>query len=238
MRPATYESEEEAERLLEYFRGPTGQLQNTVFALVSPDGERTLSRTGRGPNFAFEDADAMTAELEAIAERYEPTDEADERSLPTLPDLRLALNVASCDSLPLVVGVLRHEEKASDRAKAKAAAELRAHLNALCYDEHAIGRAHYVIVEGDDGLREFEGFDAKADVLVLGPDAYGVEASVLTALHSEDDELVERAVESFDAYRPAQKDQRDHVRAARRAGIEWESQIPSTDARGGNRREE
>lgn len=232
VRPATYESEEEAKFLLDLFGGAGGQLQNTIFAVLAPDGRTRLARSGRGPSFAFTDGDDMARELERMAERFEPSDEAASRSLPTVTDLRLGLNVAACDSLPLVVGVLRHDDDASDDERAAADNALRARLAALCFDERSIGRAHYVVVEGDEGLRAFEGFegvDAEADVFLLAPDAYGIEAKVLAATKSTGEKLVPDVVTGLNGYRPRAKDARSHVRNARRAGIEWESELPVTD---------
>lgn len=236
MRPASYESEQEAEFLLELFSRGGDQLQNTIFALLAPGGSEKLARTGRGPSFAFDDAEGMARELMLIAKRFDPSKEATERSLPTLPDLRLALNVAACDSLPLVVGVLRHDDDASKRERSKADAELRGHLAELCFDERAIGRAHYVVVEGDTGLRAFDGFDAKSDVFVLAPGAYGIEAAVLAATRSADDECVDHAVAGLDRYAAVEKEARAHVRAARQLGIEWESKLPITDDKASKRK--
>ncbi|QDU82980.1 hypothetical protein Pla163_00750 [Planctomycetes bacterium Pla163] len=173
----------------------------------------------------------MASELVRVSKNYEPSKAAKEPALPTLPDLRLALNVAACDSLALVVGVLRLDEDASQRERQDADAALRGRLAALCFDEHALGRAHYVIVEGDEGLRAFDGFDAKADVFVLAPDAYGIEAKVLAASLATEKDLVVRAVEALDSYAPETKDAAAHLRAARRAGIEWETEIPITDSK-------
>ena len=44
-RLATYENKEEAEYLGRIFRGRSGQLENTVFCIMSPDGKDRLVRT-------------------------------------------------------------------------------------------------------------------------------------------------------------------------------------------------
>ena len=52
-RLATYESKEEAEYLSRIFRGRSGQLENTVFCIMSPDGKDKLVRSGRSPGWSF-----------------------------------------------------------------------------------------------------------------------------------------------------------------------------------------
>ena len=49
VRLATYESEDEAAYLRSFAAGRSGQLENTVFCILSPDGEEKLIRAARGP---------------------------------------------------------------------------------------------------------------------------------------------------------------------------------------------
>src|ERR1051326_844690 len=84
IRCATYEDKEEAEYLAQVFRGRMGTLENTVFAILSPDGMLYLARPGRGPNFAFANAKEMAQKMHAMAAQYRPL-EAD-RALPAMKD--------------------------------------------------------------------------------------------------------------------------------------------------------
>ena len=115
MRPATYESQAEADALVELFSDREGRLRNTVFAMLTPDGRRAIGRTGRSPSFVFESAEDMAAGMREIASHYEPKKklENEARALPTIANLRLALNVAACDALPVIVGTLG--KKASEK---------------------------------------------------------------------------------------------------------------------------
>lgn len=54
MRLATYENKEEGAFLESVFTGRSGKLENTVFALLEPDGKTRLSRAGRGPHRILE----------------------------------------------------------------------------------------------------------------------------------------------------------------------------------------
>ncbi|MCP4093415.1 MAG: hypothetical protein GY747_08200 [Planctomycetes bacterium] len=53
VRLASYENEQESEYLKKLYRGRTGELNNTTFALVAPDGKTLLAPAGRGPEFVI-----------------------------------------------------------------------------------------------------------------------------------------------------------------------------------------
>src|SRR5437763_12248202 len=103
VRLATYEDKEEADYLVQVFRGRLGTLENTVFAVLSPDGKKYLARPGRGPNFAFANSKDMADQMRNMAAQYKPADV--ERTLPAMKDFRVSLNVAACDNMPVVVAV-------------------------------------------------------------------------------------------------------------------------------------
>jgi hypothetical protein len=101
IRPQTYENAEEAKVLASYFRGRSGQLENTVFCIFSPDGKTKLCRSGRSPKMGFRDSKDMASFMIITSSKYKPKKEI--TSLPFLEDVRLGLNVASCDLRPLVI---------------------------------------------------------------------------------------------------------------------------------------
>src|SRR5947207_2757941 len=103
----TYESAEEGKFLESVFRGGSGQLENTVFTFLAPDGVTPLSRAGRSPNHLFrgspdETVRAMAQAMKEMSQKY-AGDSTVARQVPYLVDLRRGLNVAACDLLPLVV---------------------------------------------------------------------------------------------------------------------------------------
>ena len=63
VRPATYESATEGKLLLSLFRGRIGNLENSVFALLGPDGKERLTKTGRSPGMLFKTAAQMAERL-------------------------------------------------------------------------------------------------------------------------------------------------------------------------------
>ncbi|MAJ27934.1 hypothetical protein CBD41_00845, partial [bacterium TMED181] len=48
-RLSTYEDHAEGELLKKLFRGRSGELENTVFVILAPDGKTRLSKSGRSP---------------------------------------------------------------------------------------------------------------------------------------------------------------------------------------------
>lgn len=226
VRPASYESADEAEVLVRFFSGPKGTLQNTVFCLVEPDGKRQLTRGGRSARFVYSDAEALAEGLGEHLAKFKTKDRP--RDLPTIADLRLGLNIASCDDLPLVVGVAKG---------ARSQGKLREQLAEFAWGEACAGRAHYVILEEPGDLGEWEGYDPKAQIHVLAPEAYGRHGEVLASLASGDKDLEEAFRVALGSYQPLQKDDRRHVRQGSRAGIEWDAELPVTDEGGSGRRD-
>jgi hypothetical protein len=220
IRLKTYESAEEARVLTSIFVGGSGQLENTTFALLAPDGRTLLARPGRSPDFAFEDAADMASFMEdAAADR--PGRPGVALPLPLSATVRLALDVAACDDLPLVVV---HARGAEERDA------LVARLAAPAWGPLA-GRAVWAATLERRDLGAIEG-DIEPGVLVIAPGEFGVDGAVLERLPSDLDDaaLAVRLSAALSRYRaPPARDTRDHIREGRRQGVEWTTAIPETD---------
>ena len=107
IRLASYEDAGEAEFLKTVFVGRSGELENTVFVLLSPDTKTNLCRPGRGPHFAFPTPAKLAAEMDKIAARYSDNENVKNSNpaLPQLKNFRLGLNVSACDGVPLLLCV-------------------------------------------------------------------------------------------------------------------------------------
>lgn len=103
IRLSTFESFSENQVLKRLFVGGSGQVENTTFAILSPDGNTHLVEPGRSPDWAFRNPQHMAGVLQDIARYYHSDGNTVGWALPLVPTLRLAINVASCDNLPLVV---------------------------------------------------------------------------------------------------------------------------------------
>ena len=228
-RLATYESAEEAELLSAFDVGRSGQLENTVFAILAPDGETELVRSGRSPHLAFGDgpeaAERMAQAMKRIARQYPGRANegiGDAAVLPTVDSVRLALNVAACDGLPLTVAL--------DGAGARQLAQ-------LAWSEPFAGRFVYAVASSDEDRARLHGVRSTTSIAIVRPNEFGTELDVLDevsrgASNAKVSAALERALTST---APRERSRLHHVAAGREQGVDWQTAIPVTDphARGG-----
>lgn len=223
VRPATYESAEEAKVLLSYFSGRQGVLENTVFALLDSKGKMISFRAGRSPSMVYDSPQEFAA---ALLEHGKAPKKRETRALPVVANLRLGLNVAACDSIPLIVAY-GSDEKAREK--------LRDRLAAAAWHDELVGEAHYVVsskeeLEANEALSEWTG-SSKSGILVLDPDDYGREAELLSKVSASANsrEFVKQLTKALNLHQPVVRDHREHIRNAKRKGIRWEGEIETTD---------
>ena len=236
-RLATYEDKEEAEYLSGIFRGRSGELENTVFCIMSPDGKDRLVRSGRSPGWSFPGSEDqamrdMEKKMDEIASRYtvKKASRSSLPALPVLPNFRLALNVAACDNLPLVAAVA-----SSKNSRAK----LYKQLNELAWSEDFIGRFIYVSAGESSDLKKVKGIENKEGLFVIAPDTFGQEGKVLSQvkLGAGRKELADGLARAVALHRPEKKETRSHSAFGRILDVNWETQIPVTDPGAPRRRE-
>ncbi len=195
-----------------------------MFCLLEPDGKSRLTRAGRSPGQQFDDPAAFAAFLRKSFEPYADSAKPIGK-LPVVNSLALGLNVAACDSAPLVV--LRAESK-------RELAALEAKVAALAWTPEHLALQHFVVLALDAELPE--GLQLEPGLSLLEPDAYGLTAKLLAhaPVDAEGSELSAALEQGRAAHAPAPKEAREHTRTARQLGIEWESELPVTDS-GANR---
>lgn len=201
IRLATYEDAQEARYLEGIFVGRSGQLENTVFALMNPEANQHLIRPGRGPRQLFRSPGEMAAEMDRLAREFAPKGR-DRKELPKVESLRLALNVAACAGLPLIVV----RSKQAEQALAEAA-----------WSPQNLGRAVYVRTE----------LPGSAQAYLLTPDKFGLEIETCRPFDPYIDAAQLSALLS--AFRSEPKDHRQHVQEGFAKGIRWETRVPVTD---------
>ena len=234
VRPKSFEDWDESELLLSIFSGRTGRLENTVFTILDAEGEKQLTRSGRSPKWVSEDADEFAALLNELAEEHvRPTKaKARQRSLPTIKGLKLAMNVAACDSMPLVLAVGRDE---------KATKKLSDRLAPLAWSDELIGRFRWVSLAGTEELSEVKGLPAEPGLYVVQTDAYGITCELLsqakpTAKEKALSEALRAGLQAFDPPRTRRRGM--HVREGERKGYSWEhatghsERVPFTGKKG------
>lgn len=226
IRLATYESKEEAEVMKSYFVGRSGELENTMFAILSPDG-KLISRAGRSPDAAFEDAADMAKGMKELAARYQAKKDT-KRELPVMKNVRLALDVAACDGRACVVSLAAGTEAAAKQEEA---------LAAVAWSGDVEGKFVFATTTDAKELETVKGVTKKAGFFVIEPDAYGLEGKVLAEIDAKatGKDLEKALLKANEKHVTPEKDPDAHIREGRRLGVEWETEIPDTDPGPGGR---
>ena len=224
IRLATYEDDAEAEYLKTIYLGRNGDLENTVFCLLSPDGDENLCRAGRGPQFAFRNPRDMASEMNKIAKQYQAKPRADgETILPEMKDIRLGINVSSCDGIPSIICYSKDEQQL---------AKMKSRLAPLAVGAELGGKFVYSSTTDADDLKQVAGFEkASAGILIVAPDSYGLEGEVKRFIAADQStEAIAKVLTEFASdTSKTTKNHGSHVRKGIGSGKDWKTAIPVTD---------
>ena len=216
VRLATYENKEEANFLKKLFTR-NGTMENTTYAVLSPDGKDALVRPNRGP--FYRSARDMASALKRISDRYTP--KASSNAVPYMENFDVALNVASCDNLPLVVVSGKTQSEIDAMSKK---------LNEPIWSNSLAGQFVYAAVTDPNQLKAITGAKRKDGILIVEPGAFGLTASALKRLPADADvQQITAALTSVAQINRGSKDYRSHVSTGINLGIDWETKIPVTD---------
>ncbi len=222
VRLATFEDADEAAFLQTFFG--RRDLPNTAFVLLAPDGRTRLTRTQRGPlGLVGEATDDGPAELARYLDRVAADYQAKTApaALPQTLDFRRALNVAACDSQPLLV-LLAPGEAGRSAASARIAK--------LAWDARYVGRLQYAVVADAADLEALDRRPAGSGVLLVEPGRFGLTGQVVDEIPLKDLARLPARIDTFLKERtPPDKEHRRHVRDGRRNGIKWQTVVPQTD---------
>lgn len=231
VRLASYEDESEGAYLTELYRGRTGLLNNTTFALLAPDGETLLARSGRGPQFTIgnrpnpnqeaapEDVQAFARKMEEVGANFAP--KAEIAALPQSLDFRRALNIAACDNQPLVVVVTDGKNAREGAVK---------ELAALAWKREFLGRLQYQVVRDRAQLAVVDGLPKGDFLAVIQPNDFGLEGRVIaSAALDKDVDAAALLRQGLAAFAREGLSRRTHVERGRRANATWETVMPVTD---------
>jgi hypothetical protein len=226
IRLATYESASEAKVLTSIYQSRSGLLENTVFALLAPDGKTLLARSGRTPREAVggapdEAVKGLAAKLKELSGRYPGTAPVG-AALPVLADLRRGMNVAACEIQPLL-GIAA----GSDEARKK----IEQALLPLVWSADFAGR--FAVARAKDPAEAAQYVDGglKSDgVFVVQPDAFGQKGRLLAFAPGGDRDAMAAALkQGLQQFVAEPKDSRRHIDEGMRRGIRWTSEIPVSD---------
>jgi hypothetical protein len=224
VRLTTYENKAEAGFLKAICPTGSGELENTVFTILAPDGKRQLARASRSAREVFGDADRMAETMNRVAGWYKPrpTTKQELPELPTVANVRLAIDVAACDNQPLVL--LFSKDAATRQALAGA-------LKPLAWSEEFRGRFIYAEASGENESAPIQGTSRGPGVLVIQPDRFGLAGRVLkSAPAGASVKALAQCLRTGAAmHRPQVESFRDHVRDGRATGAFWETVLPVSD---------
>ena len=243
IRLATYEDQDEVDFMKRLYVSYTGEIANTMFALLSPDGKTRLSEADRSPAQVFGGviqrrasqpgaaeqnkaaAARMVESMGVISLAYPGKKGAagGPQALPYLGDLRMAVNVAACDNQPLVVV---YAEKSAELAQLEKA------LQPIAWSKDVIGRALYVAVsDATEYARYIKGKKPAAGYALVAPEPYGRHATPLLAIDAatKPDRVRKQLIAALALYNPPPKDFEKHEAEGLKAGIKWRPKTPITD---------
>ena len=211
-----------------------GAYANTAFCIFDPQGEQRLSRSGRSPSQVIgrrssESNDRVIKEMKRIASAYQPKSDG-AAELQDFLSFRQALNVASADQRLLVFV----------NADQAAVEKLSPTLKKLFADKDIIGRFHLDIAGDQDGQwgKVIAGASAEPAIHVIRAGKFGLDGIAVSKfsldISLEDFKKGLLAENKKFSEVESRKDYADHVRAGRRQGIEFKSEIPYGEDRDGD----
>ena len=165
----------------------------------------------------------MASGLKEIAAQYPDKKEpGTDASLPLMRSVDLGLNVASCDSLPVVLTYSETDEELK---------KLNASLRELAWSEDLGGQFVYVTTTKSRHLKPITGIENKSGIVVISPGEFGLSGDVLAQFGKDADlKVVEKKLREVAATFPRKEKNRSvHTSLGIELGIDWETVIPPTD---------
>lgn len=220
-RLVTYESDEEGEFLSTIGGSRKLEVANTTFVFLAPNGKSKLTGSGRSPRQTFsgtkeETLAGLLKAMKKISTQF-PGNGAtkDLRPVPYAVDVRRALNVAACDTQPLIIVSVQ------DDAKRKSIEET---LAKLAWSEEFRGRFAFAKADSGADLESIANTPKHDSVMVVQPGTYGLKGDLIAASRSLDEAGLAKTMTRGLAVFNKQPMSRQQIRAGKRDGITWEAE--------------
>jgi hypothetical protein len=197
------------------FKGRAGTLENTVFAMMTPDGMQHLARPGRSPQMSYRTPVALAAAMKELAAKFPP--KGTPSAVPAMHTFRLSLNTAACDSMPLIVAVGGGEMQ----------------LSKLAWSAELLGKWAFSPVATEAELKA-AGIVAGPGIYAIEPDTFGQKGSILAQwpLSADTATITKGLSEAQKRHNGEGKDARQHISRGTQLGVLWKSLLPNTDPNG------
>ena len=225
IRLTTYENKSEHDFMQSLYRRSNQTIANTTFAILSPDTNKIFSGPARSPQILFNNSFHMAASMHEVGHKFKPKSTlASAAILPAAASVKIGLNIAASDKLPLILAV------GADKSNHQ---ELESKLNKIVWDDAIVGKCTFASTHQPKDLGAIKGTDKKTNVfLVIEPGEFGTKGKVLSVVDGdlETDKLVEKISDGLAMYTaPRTVDHRTHTQNGIRAGVFYETPLPVTD---------
>ncbi len=230
IRLTTYEDQAEADFLKTIYIGKSGDLENTTFAILSPDGKTKLTRTGRAPFHEYRGSRDMATGMDSIAKAHDVKAETlfSDTTLPVASNVEIGLNIAASDGLPLLIVTGENQQQLDG---------LIAKVLPAAWSEAVAGQYVYATAINADELNSITGIKSAGPsagsnaIMVIEPDQFGLSGKVLTQLDADatPESVKAKLVESIASFPRKPHNHQAHVRLGIELGVDWKSKIPETD---------
>lgn len=216
IRLISYEDESEKAFISKVVRG---EVANTSFALLTPEGEMAMRGRGpgRGPKDLFADSAAMAKGMDELASKY-PVKKTD--GIPSLPitlNPKVGLAVAAGDNQPMILVWTKDPQKQKD---------LEAKVAKLAWNPTFEGR--FVFATSNGELPKLQGQTIEEGILMIEPDIFGIGGKVVQRVASQevDQKLAHAMKQTLSSHWVIPKNRRELAVLGLKEGIWYETGIP------------
>lgn len=218
IRLISYESEAEKAFVASLKRG---EVANTAFALLAPDGSHAVRGRGpgRGPRDLYQDAAAMAKGMGEIADKYPGKKAPGVPALPVNLSAKVGLVVAASDLQPLLLVVAENPARRQ---------ELESMVAKQAWSGEFEGRITYASAAKPDELPGIRGIGVNEGVVLIEPDIFGLSGKVVAELPSAELEtkLAKAMRETVAAHVKPEKTRRQMAQRGFQEGVFYETGIP------------
>lgn len=199
-----------------------------TFCVLGPDGKRRITWAGRSIRQIFQSPEQMVKWMDQAASYYEEQRRKEglkpepPLALPLIPTVRLAINTAAADDVPLVVLYGKMQEETS-RLKAAAAS--------LAWRPEFVGRCAYACTTLPADLCPLESGTAHPGFLIIQPAGFGLSGRLLARAEpgATPEQLATTLRQALQAFQPRRLKGFEYMRAGQEEGAFWETKLPVTD---------
>jgi hypothetical protein len=230
VRLTSYEDEAETAFCRSLLVGRSGDVENTTFSILAPDGKTKLVRASRSTKGLFTDAADMARQMAAISDKYPGNADSANPPLPVALDAHIGLDVAACDNRPLLVVIAADETVRRD---------LEARVAKLAWNSDFIGTFTYASAASTKEIKGVSGIPAGDGIALIEPDAFGQSGRLLhyVAMGDSNERLAQMMRESLTESHATAKNRQSHRFAGMQLGAFWETKFSVTDPEEANARE-